>query len=705
MSTSHERAERSVDLVLGLHCHQPVGNFPEVMESAYRDAYLPFIEHLERFERIKAVLHYTGPLWGFFRDEHPTFIARLRTLAAAGRVELLGGGFYEPILAVISEHDARLQLNRMRCFLREELRQDPLGAWLAERVWEPHLPALLHACGVQYVPIDDGHFHRVGYTSDELDGHYTTEHLGQSVGLFPISAELRYLIPFREVDEVIGYVRGQAEQRRRPLLSLVDDGEKLGVWPGTKRWVYEEGWLERFFRALTREARWLRTVTLREAFEERPSLGRVYLPTTSYFELGEWALPLAGIRRLEELKQLLGDQFRPFASQLAGGHWRGFLAKYPEADYVHKRVLEVSRRVRRMPMRSPDRARALDHILQAQSNDAYWHGLFGGVYLPHLRDAVWHHLLQAERLARGRAAHVQLADVDTDGRPEAVLRSPYWSLVVTPHEGGTLRELSSLELPFNFLNTIARRREAYHDQVAATDTERGEGARSIHDIRVAKQANLERYLVWDRGKRLGMVDRLLRDDATVERLAAQEPCELVELASAPYELERSGSGVTMKCDAVLPGNVHLTICKSLRLAEGGRTPCVELEVINTGSVRAKVRYASEFNLALLAGDAPDRRIEVPGRTLPDAHNAGTGCETDVRLVRFVNGWDRWTLEFEVSGDAQLWRYPVHTVNNSEAGFELVYQSTCVLFVWQYDLPPQQSWKALLNLRVQQTESA
>ena len=27
---------------------------------------------------------------------------------------------------------------------------------------------------------------------------------------------------------------------------FADDGEKFGVWPGTRRWVFDEGWLDSF---------------------------------------------------------------------------------------------------------------------------------------------------------------------------------------------------------------------------------------------------------------------------------------------------------------------------------------------------------------------------------------------------------------------------------------------------------------------------
>ena len=39
---------------------------------------------------------------------------------------------------------------------------------------------------------------------------------------------------------------------------------------------------------------------------------------------------------------------------------------------------------------------ALDHLYQGQSNDCYWHGLFGGIYISHMRLATHEHLIAAE---------------------------------------------------------------------------------------------------------------------------------------------------------------------------------------------------------------------------------------------------------------------------------------------------------------------
>jgi len=42
-----------VRLIFSLHDHQPVGNFHEVFEAAYRDCYLPFLELMEQYPALR----------------------------------------------------------------------------------------------------------------------------------------------------------------------------------------------------------------------------------------------------------------------------------------------------------------------------------------------------------------------------------------------------------------------------------------------------------------------------------------------------------------------------------------------------------------------------------------------------------------------------------------------------------------------------
>jgi alpha-amylase len=190
--------KRNAESTIYLRDPQPsaVGNFDFVAEEAYQKSYLPFIKVLERHPHIKITLHYSGILYHFFEQHHPEFIDGLRTLVSEGRAEILSGGFYEPILAVLPDDDKVGQIRALSDYIRRTLGHDAEGMWLAERVWEPHLPKSIAAAGINHVVVDDFHFKMAGLRDDELDGYYLTEEQDGVVRIFPGSEKLRYLIPF-----------------------------------------------------------------------------------------------------------------------------------------------------------------------------------------------------------------------------------------------------------------------------------------------------------------------------------------------------------------------------------------------------------------------------------------------------------------------------------------------------------------------------
>src|SRR5205085_9767111 len=109
-------------------------------EKIYRRCYLPFVEALERHPSIRIGLHYSGPLLEWFAQRHPEFLDQLGEMSRRRQIELVGGGFYEPILISLPPEDQIEQLSRMREYLARRFGIAPTGAWLTERVWEPQLP-------------------------------------------------------------------------------------------------------------------------------------------------------------------------------------------------------------------------------------------------------------------------------------------------------------------------------------------------------------------------------------------------------------------------------------------------------------------------------------------------------------------------------------------------------------------------------------
>ena len=200
-------------LCLVLHNHQPVGNFEHVFEQAYEDSYRPFLDVFEPFEDIRISLHTSGPLMEWLDEHHPDYLDRLAALVRAGRVEIVGGAFYESILTMIPSRDRVGQITSYTDWLTRRLGAAVRGAWMPERVWEQTLTGDLVRAGIDYTVLDDFHFKNAGLQLDPLTGFYVTENEGHVLRIFPGSEELRYLIPFREPHETIDFLRRVHDQQ------------------------------------------------------------------------------------------------------------------------------------------------------------------------------------------------------------------------------------------------------------------------------------------------------------------------------------------------------------------------------------------------------------------------------------------------------------------------------------------------------------
>jgi hypothetical protein len=132
-------------------------------------------------------------------------------------------------------------------------------------------------------------------------GTYIAEDCGKTVCVYPGLKELRYLIPFRSVDECIAFFRNGAQAHPGGVAAVGDDMEKFGVWPGTFEHCYKNGWLQRFFAALEENSSWLQTVTPSQCIALHLPLGRADLPTASYAEMMEWVLPTSARLRFDQL--------------------------------------------------------------------------------------------------------------------------------------------------------------------------------------------------------------------------------------------------------------------------------------------------------------------------------------------------------------------------------------------------------------------
>jgi len=135
--------QKTINFPLVFHFHQPIGNFGDIIDVAYLRSYLPLVQTLDNFPKVKAGLHFTGYLLEWLIEKHPEFIEIVRGMTDRKQVEILDGAYYEPIIAMIPDEDKLGQINMLKDFVKEVFGVNVQGFWLAERVWEPHLPIIL----------------------------------------------------------------------------------------------------------------------------------------------------------------------------------------------------------------------------------------------------------------------------------------------------------------------------------------------------------------------------------------------------------------------------------------------------------------------------------------------------------------------------------------------------------------------------------
>lgn len=685
-------------LLMVLHSHQPVGNFDHVFEYAVKRCYRPVVEMLARYPDFRCGLHFTGPLLSWLEIHDQSLLRAAASLCQRGQVEMLSGGYYEPLLAVIPQQDAVAQLDKQTAYTEKRFGQKPRGFWLAERIWEPGLPAKLSPCGLDYTLVDDTHLYYAGLGPEHMFGYHLTEREGAPLALFPTHKQLRYTIPFQEPEKTLDFLHQALDEYGPTCATYGDDSEKFGLWPGTYEWVFEKGWLERFIEAVLSAGDWLQTGLPSEFLDGHPPKGRVYLPTASYEEMLTWALPAQASLELERLIKELQEkgEFERMRKFLRGGIWDNFLIKYRESNLMHKRMLFVSRKLREQT--APADAR--DHLYQAQCNCAYWHGLFGGLYLGHLRHAVHEHLIAAEsicdyeKLGESGWARSLEEDIDLDGRDEVVLANSEMDLLIHPAMGGSVSLFSLRKKYFNLAGALTRRQEVYHahfeDQ--PQDGQGEEGPKSIHDQVVFKEEGLKDYLIYDWYERAMFQDHFLPRDAGLDDYLRAKHREWGDFISEPYELKQHYSAGGRACCELrrngslwAPGGPWPLAVEKSFCVEGSR---LELEYLIElgGETPPPCLFGVEINFSLLSEQDPGKYVELIPKGRMDLNKPLESGP--VERLALVNRGDGFKVEIEPSQPARVWCFPVETVSQSESGLERTYQGSSLTLLW--DLEPGSS---------------
>jgi len=668
---------KSLRLIFGTYNHQPEGNLPELFERAYQSAYKPFLSLLYNHPRLPVILYYCGSLFEWLEEHHPEFLMLLREMVRRKQVELLGGGFYSPILSLLPDGDKLGQIEKLTTYLRTTFGVRPRGGWLTERVWEPPLARILRNSGLEYTFLDDRHFHIAGIGPEDCYGAYLAEEQGKTILVLPIRNALVEMVPQASPAEMLQSLRDLAREQDGRVAVLLVDGERLGEREGSNRICYQEKWLATFFELLEANREWLEPLTPRLEEKVLQPRGRVYFPCLAHSGLMRAALDTERQRTFQEATKRLR---RPEAeAYMPGGYFRQFLTRYPELNLLYSRLLYTHLLVNQMRGDKSRKKSALQELWRGQHGAVYWHGEGPGegIFDGRLRQASYRAFIEAEKIARSGQSFLPSiipTDFDMDGELEYLYQGRSLNAVVEPRGAG-LAELDFLPCSWNYLGTMARWPQPYHRY-------RYEGCDWY-----LRQAFLDHFFGAET-----QIEAFDRMTYTEQGDFLNQPFELVHLRREHEDIALSRTGRLRLRRRDHP----FTVQKRYRFKESA-VECTLL-LRNDSAADLELWYGLEVNLALAS------RGEAHLLALKGSQKKELGTERaeadKLEGVLVRDPANEAAITLEAASPFSLWSLPVETVSYPPAGRARQYQSNCLVLSWKFSLAAGEQWEGKVTLRLE-----
>ena len=673
---------KKVSLLFGIHMHQPVDNFGDAVEEAINLCYKPFFETMVRYPEFKFAVHSSGWLLDEIRTKHQDIFENMQVLTKHGSIEWISAGYYEPVLSSIPSCDRVAQIEMMNKFLKKHFGVQPRGLWLTERVWESALVPDLSTCKIDYVLVDDYHFLSSGYDASSMDGYYTTEESAKELSLFPIAKSLRYALPFYSVQRSIEAILARSKRENSAAI-IFDDAEKFGLWPKTHAWVYEKKWLEQFIEAVLSHEQII-PEHYSHYMKKNRSLGIAYLGNTSYIEMGEWSLHAEQTLSLEKLKQDVGEKYfnDMGVAFIKGGIWKNFFVKYHESNYLHKRMLYFSKDQEKLSKT------ALESLYKLQTNDVFWHGVFGGLYLPNLRDNAYRYLLELEKSRAKKGISFEVLDIDKDGHDELKVLTHNISAIFSSKFGGQMVEFGSFDTLFNWQNTLMRRYEAYHEKIfQAKDAvlvheQRSDEIATIHHDSVAQDEELKAELIYDWHPKNSFIEHICTDPLTFDNYRKLEFKDVADFANQPFILAKNKT-VFSREGAIYLDETYKTMMKKEYAFD---TNSVVLKLDCKTAYEGSLYFAQEFNFHF----AHPHKVTFNGKTIEEGLS-----EYDCKELVIIDDFTNKVLKIKMSQKCTIIGYILNTVSQSESGFNKMAQE--ISFVLTLPFVKNLTWSVELEL--------
>jgi len=436
---------KKLNIILGSHAHVPSGSPESEYEYLYVNKMRPFVSNLYRYSNIQAVLHYSGVLLYWIERNHPEFFMLIEDMVSRKQIEILGGGFYEPMFPLIPPQDRIGQVELLTTYLRKHFGKRPLGCWIPFFAWEQHLAASFSASGMDYTFLSKDQFLQAGLSGEDLYYPCITEDQGKLIKIFPVSSQIEEELIHSSFTHVIDNFLNRTENEPGVL-----QDRTISIFPEKVLCSPEEA----------QEYAWNRF------FEEVSLSGNII----------ETILP----SKILKIKKTSKKASFPNSTSITDFSPRNFLIENCETNGIYSKMIFVNVLISQLRGDKSRKQNAREELWKAQDSCLFTPG--NKKYGSDLRKTAYSSLLRAEKLSREKNKSISPLvnyDFDFDGNTEYLFQGALINCYIQL-TGAGIFELDYLPKDWNYLDcgsfkcpgeNTDKKRTAFADVILHPDTE------------------------------------------------------------------------------------------------------------------------------------------------------------------------------------------------------------------------------------------
>jgi len=628
-----------IKLSFGTYNSQPVGSTDKQLETVYKNSYRPFLKLLYAYPKIKAALHYSGVLLEWFNEKHPEIISLLNEMVKRRQIELIGGPFYNPILSIIPNKDRISQIEYLTTYIRKHFGKRPRGCWIPEKIWEPTLSSNIKNSGMEYTFLDEELFRKAGIEKSKINRVYITEDQGRHIHVFPINKE--FSEDFNNPEEMIESMINKSFSQESDVYTMMIDGDSNSAVEACN----EGGWFEKLFILLTEHTKRIQTINPGRYIRTLGAVKKIYFPCTT------------------------NDRY-----------FRQNFSKYVESNLLYSKMMYMNTLASQVKRDKVRKKNAREEIMMSQCNAPYWHKDISGIYENSLRKIAYKHLINAEKSTREKGiftTSLSSNDFDFDGGDEYLYQGQYINAYVHKR-GGVLFELDYLLTSWNYLDTMTRYRENYHQKE--------------HEING-----------FDLYPRKAFIDHFLEDKCSIQDFSTMQHNELGSFIDSEYSLEdldREKKTLDLGCSGSVSINKtkkKLKISKKYDFKKNSIQ--VNFKIKNLSDKKINLNFASELNLSL--NEIVNMQVIKDGvKDNPLEIKSGNFDAEDISEIIIHEIKKKVTISISCLDNFSLWEFPVNTMTKKFDKIESIYQSSCFVLRWPVCIEPAKDWSSSIIIKLE-----